>query len=163
GPRFMSTQGITEDHYVPEVCYGRVERRLTRESIGTRYVLLAVRIMIDPRDPADADAVHALQNAITVDQNHTGAFEIPNWDRASQQTVRKALISLAMTLPDTKDMFGTKETTDPVRRLIGAASAWGGNPERDAPYLNVVPRRNDGETGYRLTLTGEVPGDAFWS
>ena len=28
---------------------------------------------------------------------------------------------------------------DPIRHLIGTAAAWGGNPERDALYLNVTP------------------------
>ena len=75
------------------------------------------------------DAVHALQDAIKVDQTGgPGKFEVPNWDQASQKTVREALLILASTLPDTKRMFGPKDAVDPVRRLIGAASAWGGNP-----------------------------------
>jgi hypothetical protein len=59
-------------------------------------------------------------------------------------------------------MFGTRETTDPVHRLIGAASAWGGNPERDAFYLNVTPARNDGEAIHQLRVR-DVPVDGFWS
>jgi len=46
--------------------------------------------------------------------------------------------------------------------LIGAASAWGGNPEKDALYLNVTPEKNDGKTVYRLDLK-DVPVDGFWS
>jgi Protein of unknown function (DUF1254) len=57
------------------------------------------------------------------------------------------------TLPDTKGMFGTKKDTDPVRHLPGAANAWGGNPERDALYLTVVPPRHDGTTIHRLPIT----------
>jgi hypothetical protein len=72
------------------------------------------------------------------------------------------LLKLGTTLPDTSGMFGTKEEVSPIRRLIGAAMAWGGNPERDATYLNVAPTRNDGETIYRLRV-GEVPVDGFWS
>jgi hypothetical protein len=72
------------------------------------------------------------------------------------------LVTLAGTMPDTKGMFGTKKDTDPVRHLIGAANAWGGNPEEDALYLTVVPPRNDGTTIHRLTV-GEVPVDGFWS
>jgi hypothetical protein len=49
-----------------------------------------------------------------------------------------------------------------VRRLIGAASAWGGNPEKDAVYLSVAPARNDGKTVYRLNVR-DVPVDGFWS
>jgi hypothetical protein len=61
-----------------------------------------------------------------------GTFEVPKWDQASQKKVREALLALASTLPDTKGMFGPKSEVDPVRRLIGSASAWGGNPEKDA-------------------------------
>ena len=46
--------------------------------------------------------------------------------------------------------------------LIGAASAWGGNPEKDALYLNVVPPRNDGKTVYAVSVK-DVPVDGFWS
>jgi hypothetical protein len=68
------------------------------------------------------EAVHSLQDAIKVDQpGGPGKFEVPNWDQASQKTVREALLTLASTLPDTKRMFGPKEAVDPVRRLIGAA------------------------------------------
>src|SRR5688572_7707506 len=114
-------------------------------------------------DPKDVEAVHALQDAIKVDQpGGPGKLEVPNWDQASQKTVREALLVLASTLPDTKRMFGPKDAVDPVRRLIGAASAWGGNPEKDALYLNVTPPRNDGRTVYRLDVK-DVPVDGFWS
>jgi hypothetical protein len=121
-----------------------------------------VRILVDPNDPADVSAVHALQDAITVQQDDPGVFEIPDWDPVSQKAVRDALIALAATLPDTRATFGTKADTDPVRHLIGSANAWGGNPERDALYLTVVPPANDGATVHRLVV-GEVPVDGFWS
>ena len=69
---------------------------------------------------------------------------------------------LGATIPDAKHMFGTKEQVDPVRRLIGAASVWGGNPEKDALYLNVTPSKNDGTTVYKLSVK-DVPVDGFWS
>ncbi len=59
-------------------------------------------------------------------------------------------------------MFGTRAEVDPVRHLIGAASAWGGNSDRDALYLTLVPPPNDGNTVYRLAV-GRVPVDGFWS
>jgi hypothetical protein len=40
--------------------------------------------------------------------------------------------------------------------------AWGGNPEKDAVYLNITPSKNDGKTLYRLNVK-YVPVDAFWS
>jgi hypothetical protein len=123
---------------------------------------MAIRILIDPNDPKDVLQVHALQDVISVKQKGPGKFEVPNWDQASQKKVRESLLALASTLPDTKRMFGPKDKVDPVRRLIGAASAWGGNPEKDALYLNVTPSRNDGTTVYKLKVK-DVPVDGFWS
>ncbi|MBB3604616.1 hypothetical protein FHT40_004294 [Mycolicibacterium sp. BK556] len=162
GPRFLSAQIITEDHYVPRVIYGEGQVRLTREEIGTRYAVVAVRILVDPNDPDDLPVVHRLQDAIGVQQGSRGQFEIPSWDPVSQNTVRQALLTLATTLTDTKRTFGTRQSTDPVRHLIGSASAWGGNPESDAFYLTITPKDNDGNTIHRLTVK-DVPVDGFWS
>jgi hypothetical protein len=163
GKRFMSMQVIDEDEYTPEVVYGAGTYTLSKETIGARYVVAAIRTLVNPDDPKDLEAVHALQDAIKVDQpGGPGRFEVSNWDQASQKTVRDGLLMLATTLPDTKSMFGPRGGVDPVRHLIGAASAWGGNPEKDALYLNVVPARNDGKTVYRLNVK-DVPVDGFWS
>jgi hypothetical protein len=163
GRRFMSLQVIDEDHYTPEVLYGAGTYTFTREKIGTRYLSLGVRILVEPGDPEDIKRVHALQDAITVAQpGGPGRFEIPNWDQASQKKVRDALLALAETLPDTKRTFGARDQVDPVRHLIGTAFAFGGNPEKDALYLNVTPSQNDGTTLHRVTAK-DVPVDGFWS
>jgi len=162
GSRFMSLQLIDEDHYTHQVIYSTGDYTFTREQIGTRYVATAVRILVDPNSPDDIAGVHALQDALVVEQDKPGSFDVPEWDPVSQKTVRDALVSLATTLPDTKRMFGTREDTDPIRHLIGSANAWGGNPEEDALYLTVVPPQNDGTTVHRLTVD-DVPVDGFWS
>jgi hypothetical protein len=163
GKRFLSMQVIDEDEYAPQVVYGGGVRTLTKEEIGTRYVLAAVRILVDPNDPKDVDAVRALQDAITISQpGGPGTFKVPNWDASSQIKVRGALLELAATIPDTKGMFGPKGKVDPVRHLIGSSAAWGGNPEQDALYLNVTPAHNDGKTIYKLSVK-DVPVDGFWS
>jgi hypothetical protein len=162
GKRFMSMQIINENHYVPAVVYGAGKHTLTKQKIGTRYVITAVRIFVDPANPKDLKQVHQLQDAIKVGQKSRGRFEVPNWDRASQKKVRDALLVLGSTLPDSRRMFGTKDQVDPVRHLIGSAMAWGGNPDKDAIYLNVTPTRNDGKTVYRLAIK-DVPVDGFWS
>lgn len=162
GKRFLSLQVISQDHYTMDVIYKPGVVTLTRDKVGTRYVVTAVRILVDPNNPADVTQVHALQDAIKVSQKAVGKFEVPNWDPVSQKKVRDALLSLADTLPDTNHMFGTRDQVDPVRRLIGSASAWGGNPQKDATYLNVVPEKNDGSTVHKLVV-GKVPVDGFWS
>jgi len=162
GTRFMSMQVISEDHYCPQVIYKPGSYTFTQERIGTRYVLVAVRTLVDPSNPKDLDQVHALQDAIKVSQSSSGRFEVPEWDAVSQKKVRDALSVLGSTVPDSKNMFGTKEQTEPVRRLIGSAIAWGGNPTTEAIYLNVTPKQNDGKTVHGLTVSN-VPVDGFWS
>ena len=78
GKRFLSMQVIDEDEYSPEVDYGAVVRTLTREEVGTRYVIVAIRILVDPNDAKDIEAVHKLQDAITISQpGGPGAFRSP--------------------------------------------------------------------------------------
>lgn len=162
GERFMSMQVISEDHYVPEVNYGAGGYTLDKEKVGTRYVVVAIRTLVDPADPEDVKEVHALQDAIKVEQASAGTFEIPDWDQASQKKVRDALLVLATTIPDFKGAFGTKDDVDPIRHLLGTAAGWGGNPDKDATYLNITPANNDGTTVYRLNVK-DVPVDGFWS
>ena len=163
GKRFMSLMAVNEDHYVFDVRYGMGSYIFTREQAGTRYILIGLRTLVDPSDPKDLDTVHALQDGVKVSQpGGPGKIELPQWDAASQKKVRDALLILAETLPDFSGSFGKKEDVDPVRHLIGTGAAWGGNPEKDAKYLNVVPAKNDGNTIYKLTVK-DVPVDAFWS
>jgi hypothetical protein len=130
--------------------------------IGARYFVAGVRTLVDPVDREDVRQVHALQDAIKASQAGTGKFEVPNWDQDSQKRVRDALLVLASTIADFKNAFGTRTEVDPIRHLIGTAGGWGGNPDKDATYLNVTPGRNDGATVYRLDVRN-VPVDGFWS
>src|SRR4030095_14751321 len=101
-------------------------------------------------------------DAIKVSQAKPGTFEVPNWDPESQKKVREALAVLGSTIPDSRNMFGSKDQVKPIRHLIGSAIAWGGNPEKEATYLNVTPAANDGKVVHRLTVK-DVPVDGFWS
>ena len=76
--------------------------------------------------------------------------------------MRDALLVLASTIPDFSHAFGTKAEVDPIRHLIGTAAGWGGNPDKDATYLNITPAKNDGTTVYKLNVKN-VPVEAFWS
>jgi hypothetical protein len=162
GKRFMSMQVISEDHYVPAVYYGAGSYTVTRQNVGTRYVLVGIRTLVDPNDPKDLDKVHALQDAITVSQKSAGLFEVPNWDQASQKDIRNALLILNNHTGGFARAFGPRGEVDPVRHLIGTAAGWGGNPDKDATYLSVTPAKNDGTTTYKLHVK-DVPVDAFWS
>ena len=162
GRRYMSMQVTDEDQYTSAVWYGAGSHTLTRNAVGTRYVSVTVRTLVDPADPKDMGAAHTLQDALKVEQASPGKFEIPAWDTESEKKVRDALLALARTVPDTKRMFGPRDGVDPVRHLIGTALLWGGTPEQDAIYLNVTPEKNDGTTIHPLRVK-DVPVDGFWS
>lgn len=164
GKRFVSLQVINEDHYTQEVLYTPGPHTFTRDNIGTRYLLLGVRIFVDPGDSADVKAVNALQDAIRVQQKSKGTFQVPAWDQASLKRVRDALNGLAAANGglNSSRMFGRKDQVDEVQHLIGTAAGWGGNPAVDAMYLGGEAENNDGKAAYRLTLK-DVPVDGFWS
>jgi len=163
GKRFLSMQIINEDRYTWPAIYDSQPHTITRQQVGTRYVMLAFRILVDPNDPKDLQEARALQDAIKVDQpGGPGTFQVPKWEPVSQKKIRDALLVLATTVNDTSRAFGSKDEVDPVQHLIGSASAWGANPPKDAMYLNVVPAKNDGSTAYKLVVK-DVPVDGFWS
>jgi hypothetical protein len=163
GKRFLTMIVIDEDHYVFTVVYGPGTHILTKEKIGTRYAVAAIRILVDPNDPKDVAQVTALQDAVKVEQpGGPGRFEPTNWDPASQKKVRDALVTLGETIPDWRRAAGRRGEVDPVRHLIVTATGWGLNPDKDAIYLNITPKQNDGTTVYKLHVK-DVPVDGFWS
>lgn len=161
--RFMSMQVISEDHYTIDVAYDPGPHRYDRDQVGTRYVYVIIRTLVDPGTSGDVEAVNRLQDAIKVQQAATGSFEVPNWDSASQAKVRAALSVLGgLRGKDKSQMFGKKAEVDPVAHLLGTATGWGGNPPDAAVYKAVYPAAADGSNVHRLTVK-DVPVDGFWS
>jgi len=164
GKRFLSLQVIDQDHFTPKVIYAPSRLTLREDDIGTRYVAALVRTFVNPNDPADVKAAHALQDGITVEQKDVGSFEVLRWDQASLNRVRDALnaVTDASGGLNSDRMFGSRPEVDPVYHLLGTAAGWGGNPRHAAMYFGVTPERNDGKTPYVMTLE-DVPVDGFWS
>jgi hypothetical protein len=163
GNRFNSMMVLNQDEYIPiAVVYKPGEYTLTQQEVGSRYVFVGFRTFVDASDPADIKKGNALQDQIKVQQASVGTFDVPNWDQKSQDSLRTAIQTLASTMTDTSQCFGSKEDTDPIAHLLGAALGWGGNPVKDAKYINVVPKQNDGKTPYTLTVE-DVPVRGFWS
>jgi hypothetical protein len=163
GQRFMTMIFIDEDHYVHDVVYGKGTYTLSKDKIGTRYALAAVRILADPNDPKDLGQVHKLQDQIRLEQpGGPGKFEPPHWDEAGRKKIADALSVLGEALPDWRGAAGRKGEVDPIRHLIVTATGWGLNPDKDAIYLSVTPKRNDRKTVHTLTVK-DVPVDGFWS
>src|ERR1700712_2509698 len=63
GERFMSLAAINEDHYVLSVVYEAGTYTYTRSDVGSRYVVFAVRTLVDPANSDDLEQVHTLQNS----------------------------------------------------------------------------------------------------
>ncbi|TWI59563.1 uncharacterized protein DUF1254 [Bradyrhizobium huanghuaihaiense] len=73
GKRFRSMQLINEDHYVVgKVEYGAGSYTVDKNKVGTRYVMIALRTLVDPGDPRDIEKVHALQDATRISQKSPG-------------------------------------------------------------------------------------------
>jgi hypothetical protein len=53
GQRFMSMIVIDQDQYTLAVYYGAGSHTFTRQQVGTRYLMLALRTFIDPNVPDD--------------------------------------------------------------------------------------------------------------
>lgn len=161
--RFQSLLVITQDHYLPVLMHGGGPVTLTRDDMGTRYVVALFRTFADPNSKQDMKAAHALQDAIKVEQSSPGVLALPNWNEESLVETRKAINALGAKLNDFSAGFGEKGRVDPVMHLLAAAYGWGGNPQRGAQYFGAVPKQNDGKTGYTLTMPRNVPVEGFWS
>jgi hypothetical protein len=160
--RFVSLQAIDEDQYTHAIVHDRGPHVLSRDDVGTRYVLAALRIFVDPDDAKDVATVHALQDAIVVHQAARGSFELPEWDSTSHARVRDALRVLGGTIPDCRHGFGARDGVDPLHFLVGSALSRDEHPETDVTCVLLRPERNDGRTPHTITLR-DVPVDGFWS
>jgi hypothetical protein len=160
--RFQSMLVINQDHYVVGVEHGAGEFTLTREDVGTRYVITIFRTFVDPTSPEGIARANALQDGLEARQADPGTFEIPDWDPASLDAVRNALNALVPMMGDESRKFGSRDEVDPIQHLFFTASGWGGNPPAAAVYVTVVPEQNDGKTRYALTAR-DVPVDGFAS
>ncbi len=160
--RFQSILVFNQDHYIQRVIYDPGTYTFTKEEMGSRYIQVTVRTLVNPEDPADIEEMRKAQDAIQVIQSSPGSFEVPNWDQKSLTGLRKAILTMTPWMPDNHRTFGTKAEVDEVRHLIGTAGGIFGNAEKDAFYNVEVPKGNNGKTPFRLTVR-DVPVDAFWS
>lgn len=160
GDRYLSAMVVNEDHYVNAVLHDPGEHRLSSDDSGSRYVFVAVRILVDPNDPDDVAAVATLQDALVLAATSQDPFVMPDYDTESLDATRGALLELARGLDSYDRMFGSREQVDPVRHLIGCAAGWGGLPSSEAVYVGEGPKVPAGD--YALVFK-DVPVDAFWS
>ncbi|WP_286930551.1 MULTISPECIES: DUF1214 domain-containing protein [Aeromicrobium] len=159
GERYLSAMLVNEGHFVPLVLHAAGPHRLTQNEVGSRYAALAIRILVDSQDPDDVAEVNRLQDALSIESGSAVPFALDDYDKASFDATRDALLKLAAGLSSFDRTFGRPDEVDPVRHLIGTAAGWGGLPSSEAAYVGVQP---DGDGPYELTMA-DVPVDGFWS
>ena len=160
GDRYCSLMVVNQDHYINRLFHDPGEYDLTVAEFDTPWVLVAVRVLVDPADPGDIAAVTAIQDQIKLGGNSSNPFETPDYELSSFDATRNAVLELAKHLGGLDHAFGTRDEVDPVRHLIGTAAGWGGLPDREARYVSADPGAVSGN--YKLTVR-DVPVDGFWS
>ncbi|MDN4472617.1 DUF1214 domain-containing protein [Demequina zhanjiangensis] len=160
GGRYLSAMLVNNDHLVPLVLHRPGHYRLTRTEAGTRYALVAIRILVDPTDPEDVAKVVALQDAIQISGEGGEDLVMPDYDRATFDATRQALLTLAAGMASFDKAFGSAAEVDRIHHLLGTAAGWGGLPRAEATYVSMMPPSLDADCHLDLT---DVPVDAFWS
>jgi hypothetical protein len=160
GDRYLSVMVVNQDHYINRLFHDPGEYDLTLAEFDTPWVLIAVRVLVDPVDPADVATITAIQDQIKLDANSSRSFEMPEYETSSFDATRNAILELAKHVGDLDHSFGTRDEVDEVRHLIATAAGWGGLPDREARYVSVDPGAVSGD--YKLTVR-DVPVDGFWS
>jgi hypothetical protein len=157
GDRYVSLMVVDQDHYVLDVLHEPGEHALPADE---GWIGVAARVLVDPTDSADIAAVHALQDQIRITARSSRAFEPADYDPATLDGTRKALLELARYTGSFDRSFGRPDEVDPVRHLVASAAGWGGLPDREARYVAAEPGLPAG--AYRVTVR-DVPVDGFWS
>lgn len=160
--RWQSMMLVSQDHSIPAAIYKPGSYTLTQEEVGTRYVTVVFRTLVNANDENDIKLATAVQDQIGVAQESMGSLDVPDWDEESLSKIRDAVNVLAASVSDTSGMLGIKDDLNPINHLMGTAMGWGGNPKKDAIYVNVNPEKNDGKVNYALTVK-DVPVDGFTS
>ena len=105
--------------------------RFDRETVGTRYIVLPIRTLVDPTNPEDLKQVHALQDAIKVEQPGGPArSRCPTGIKRARRRCATLCSFSAPRCPTSRRRSERKDQVDPVRHLIGTAAAGAAIPTR---------------------------------
>lgn len=160
GDRYVSLMVVNQDHYINRVFHAAGKHRLTMDDFDTRYVLLAMRVFVDPNDPDDVVTANTIQDGLAVSAASAEPLTLADYDKTSFDGVRQAAAELGKFMPDTSGAFGSRGSVDSLKHFIATAIGWGGLPEKEAYYIVVEPDLPLGE--YRIVVR-DVPVDGFWS
>ena len=157
----MSLQVIDRGSVRAEVVYGGAITRSTEEKMGTRYVLVGVRMLVDPTDPED---VEAGPRAAGCDQGRAAGgparFEVPNWDHGEPEEGARCAAGARRDRARLRTRSARKDEVDPVRHLIGTAVGLGRQSRegRDLSQRHARPERRQDDLQARRQATCRSTG-----
>ena len=106
--RYQSAWVISEEHYNPGAFNKPGEHKITKEWVGTRYVVIVMRTQVNVNDPEDIKKANALQDKLELTQKKKGSY-VPshNWDMDEILAMRAKYMEIGNNM-STSDMFGKK-------------------------------------------------------
>ena len=163
GGRYQSAWFVTEEHYNPMAITAPGTYTLTEEMMGSRYVLIIVRTLVNMKDEKDMGVVTELQKQLNIEQADRGSYEPScQWNMDEILAMRKKYVEIATEKRlAADDMFGKKGSLTQENHNCGVAYGWGGFTSDQAVYLSYIPQNEEPCT---LTLKDiPVADNAFWS
>jgi hypothetical protein len=113
GDRYLSVMVVNQDHYINRLFHDPGEYDLTVAEFDTPWVLVAVRVLVDPVDPADIAGVTAIQDEIRFAANASTHSRCRTMSRrALTQPVRRCSTwpstSVDLTTPSARERRSTR-------------------------------------------------------
>jgi hypothetical protein len=162
--KYMTVMPLSQDHDIHRGLNAPGTYTFKQDEIGTRYITLVVRTLMDPNDPKDMERAHKLQDGIVVEQTDKGDVSgLKDWNEDEMLKMREAYNTLGSSASTSSTFFGVKCERSYLEASMGVAVGWGGMQEKDALYLPSQVAKNDGKTAYTITVPKKVPVDGFWS
>jgi hypothetical protein len=162
--RYQILEVVNEEHWIPLETAKPGGYQLTKESMGSRYVLALVRTRVNMQDPEDLKKAGAVQDQIDLEQSAKGEFvSTNNYDMDEILAMRADYNKRLAPEGVTSEMaFGKKGEISEEMRNFGVGVGWGGLTKKGAVY--PIPNSVDSTDPQTLTLK-DVPSDprAFWS
>ena len=132
--RYQSVMIVQNDHYVNDVFIGAGTYQLKSDT-DSDFVMVTIRTEVDLTDPADAEKVVALQQAVKLEVKGDKVFKQPNYDMGQLVKLRVELANEALALDSQNNMQGARGTVDEHLHLLGTAAGWGLLPDVNARYI----------------------------
>jgi len=141
--RYQSVMIVQNDHYINDVFIGAGTYQIKSDT-DSDFVQVTVRTEINLTDPADAEKVVALQQAIKLVVKGDKVFKQPNYDMDQLVKLRIKLANEAIALGSQNNMQGARGKVDEHLHLLGTAVGWGLLPDANARYIAYAPEDGTG-------------------